>query len=141
MLPAVIADVRQLPPVLQRMLELWNGGDVDPAEVYARGCTVDGGAGVFDPEDVMPEIWKYRAAFPDLRWSVERCFATGGRYVLRMQATGTHTGAAFPTEIGTVEATGRPFTLQGLEVFELHDDRIVDSWQTWDTGPLYASLP
>jgi predicted ester cyclase len=125
--------------VLQRMLELWNGADLDPAEVYARGCTVDGGVDVFDPEDVLPEIRKYRAAFPDLRWSVERWLATGERYVLRMQATGTHTGAAFRTEIGTVEATGRPFTLQGLEVFELRDDRIVDSWQAWDMGQLYAA--
>jgi len=25
--------VSQLPPVLERMLDLWNGGDVDPAEV------------------------------------------------------------------------------------------------------------
>jgi hypothetical protein len=23
------------------MLELWNGGHLDPADVYARGCLVD----------------------------------------------------------------------------------------------------
>jgi hypothetical protein len=85
-----------LPPVLLRVLDLWNGGDVDPEDVYVGGCTVDGGVTAFDPEDVLPEI----AATPN----------------------------------------GKPFTLQGIEVFEVSDDRIVDVWQTWDMGPLYAAL-
>ena len=76
------------------MLALWNGGEADPAEVYARGCTVDGGVTTFDPEEVVPEIAKYRSAFPDLRWTVDQWFAAGERYVLRMHASGTHTGEA-----------------------------------------------
>lgn len=130
----------ELPPVLRRLLDLWNGHEVDPADVYARGCTVDGGTSAFDQGDVLPEIEKYRSAFPDLRWSIERWFAVGDRYVLRMQATGTHTGAPFPSELGTASATGRPFALQGIEVHEIRDDRIIDVWQTWDLGPLYVAL-
>jgi len=33
------------------MLDLWNGADVDPADVYAH-----------KPEDVLPTIAKYRSA-------------------------------------------------------------------------------
>lgn len=129
-----------LPPVLERMLALWNGGDVDPATVYARGCTVDGGAETFEPEEVPPEVARYRSAFPDLRWTVTRSFSAGSRHVLRMEATGTHTGEPFAAEIGTAAAQGGSFTLQGIEVFEVRDDLIVDVWQAWDLAPLYASL-
>jgi len=125
--------------VLERLLDLWNGGDVDPRDVYGRGCTVDGGPTTFDPEDVPPEIATYRSAFPDLRWSVDRWVASGERYVLRMQATGTHTGSVFDGEAGRVEATGQAFTLDGIEVIEIRDDLIVDVWQAWDMAPLYAA--
>src|SRR5712691_6573748 len=108
------------------MLALWNGGEADPAEVYARGCTVDGGVTTFDPEEVVPEIAKYRSAFPDLRWTVDQWFAAGERYVLRMHASGTHTLEAFPSEIGTVAPSSQAFTLKGIEVFEIRDARIVD---------------
>jgi predicted ester cyclase len=111
------------------MLDLWNGADVDPADVYAR-----------TPEDVLPTIAKYRSAFPDLRWAVDESFAVGDRYVLRMHATGTHTGEPFESEIGTAEATGGTFTMEGIEVLEIRDDRIADARQVWDVGPLYAAL-
>ena len=42
-----------LPPVLERMLELWNGGDVDPDNVYDP-----------TPDDLRPTLAKYLAAFP-----------------------------------------------------------------------------
>ena len=129
-----------LPPVLHRMLELWNGADVDAAEVYARGCSVDGGPATFEPDEVVPEIAKLRASFPDLRFSVEHSFTAGDRHVLRMHATGTHTGEAFPTEIGTAAAEGQRIAFGGIEVFEIRDDRVVDVWIGWNFGALYAVL-
>jgi predicted ester cyclase len=118
-----------LPPVIERMLELWNGGHVDPADVYDA-----------TPDDVRPTIAKYRAAFPDLNWVVDEWFPAGDRYVLRMHASGTHTGAPFESELGTAAATGAAFTIDGIEVVEIRDDRIVDGWQVWDLAPLYEGL-
>ena len=92
------------------------------------------------PEDVLPTIAKYRAAFPDLLWVVDQWFRAGERYVLRMHASGTHTGAPFESELGTAEATGAAFTIHGIEVVEIRDDRVVDGWQVWDLGPLHAAL-
>ena len=129
-----------LPPVLERMLDLWNGGEVDAAHVYVRGCAADGGASTFDPEEVMPTIAKFRSAFPDLLWSVEDWFAADNRYVLRMTATGTHTGEPFPSDIGTAQAGGHTIALRGIEVFEVANDRIIDVWLGWDFGALYATL-
>ena len=66
------------------MLELWNGGEIDPAEVYARGCALDGGASRFDPEAVVPEIAALRSSFPALRFTVDGSFASAKRHVLRL---------------------------------------------------------
>ena len=113
---------RQLPAVLQRMLDLWNGGDVDPVTVYADNCLSDGGPETFQPSEVTPIIADYRSAFPDLRWAVEEWFSTGDRYVLRMQAKGTHTGSTFVSALGETAASGNPVVLKGIEVFEVRDE-------------------
>jgi predicted ester cyclase len=137
----MIASVaNRLPGVLQQMLDLWNGGDLDPADVFARGCLVDGGVATFEPGDVAREIAKIRASFPDLRFTVEQSFSARGRHVLRMKATGSHTGDPFETEVGTAAATGRRIEFGGIEVFEIRDNRIVDVWIGWNFGALYATL-
>jgi predicted ester cyclase len=101
---------------------------------------VDGGAATFEPDEVVPEIAALRSSFPDLRFAVEESFSAGNRHVLRMRATGTHTGEAFLTEIGTAAAAGQPIAFQGFEVFEIRDDRVVDVWIGWNFGALYAAL-
>ena len=102
-----------LPAVFRRMVDLWNGRGVDPHDVYA---TV--------PEDLVPTIARYRAAFPDLRWEIDEWFAAGERYVLRMHATGTH-GA-------------EPVRFEGIELHTIRNELIVASDQVWDMGPLYG---
>jgi predicted ester cyclase len=130
-----------LPPALDRMLALWNGAtDIDPADVYVAGCLLNGGSASFEPDAVMANIGDYRAAFPDLRWSVEEWFSAGDRYVLRMRCAGTHTGAPFTTELGAAKAAGERVEFAGIEVFEVKDDRIVDVWLGWDRAPLLVAL-
>jgi hypothetical protein len=130
-----------LPPVLERMLDLWNGAtDLDPAEIYAAGCLTNGGPESFEPAEIIPTVATWRAAFPDLCWNVEEWFSAGDRYVLRLRAAGTHTGTPFTTAVGTAEAAGRRIDFNGLEVFEVRDDRIVDVWIGWNTTPLLAAL-
>jgi predicted ester cyclase len=126
-----------LPPVLNRMLALWHGQDVDPTDVFAHGCLLNDGEATYDPEDVLPWIANLRTAFPDIRFSVEGWFAAGTRHVLRFSAHGTHTGS-FVTEIGMAEPSGRAFTAHGIEVFDIRDDRIVGVWEAWDWRSIYA---
>jgi predicted ester cyclase len=90
--------------------------------------------------DVVPEIAKLRASFPDLQFTVEQSFSAGDRHVLRMKVTGTHTGEPFESEVGTAAASGRSIEFGGIEVFEVRDDRIVDVWIGWNFGALYAAL-
>ena len=102
-----------IPAVFARMVELWNGGDADPAGVYARVA-----------DDLVATIDKYRRLFPDLRWEIDELLAVGDRYVLRMHATGTY--------------AGEPFRFEGVEIHTVRDDRIVESDQVWDLGALHA---
>jgi SnoaL-like polyketide cyclase len=97
------------------MLELWNGGDVDPADVYTSVA-----------DDLVSTVARFRAAFTDLRWEIDEWFVAGDRYVLRMHATGAH--------------AAQPFKFEGIELHRVRDDRIVDSDQVWDLGRLYAVI-
>jgi predicted ester cyclase len=124
----------ELPPVA-----LWQGEDIDPADIFARGCVMNEGESTYDPEDVLPWVANLRTAFPDIRFAVEGWFSAGTRYVLRFCARGTHTGP-FATEIGTAAPSGKPFTAHGIEVFDVRDDRIVGVWEAWDWRRIYALL-
>ena len=129
-----------LPAVLSRMLSLWNGASIDPRQVYASPCLVDGGPASFQPQEAVDDVETWRSAFPDLRWEVMDWFSGDGRYVLRMQLAGTHTGAVYRTSIGEVPPTGERVRASGLEVFIVKDDRISDVWLGWDRAPIWDVL-
>jgi predicted ester cyclase len=121
------------------MLRLWHGEDIDPASIFARGCILNDGDLTYDPEDVLPWVGKLRAAFPDLRFEVTAWFAAETRCVLLFHASGTHRGG-FETAIGTAQPSGKAVAAHGIEVFEIHNDRIVAVWEAWDWRSLYATL-
>lgn len=76
--------VEELPPVLVRMLNLWNGQPVDPAEVYASGC-VENGDATFEPQDVLP---RFSMSAPRRRWLCSKCLLrTGGIASLEISFT------------------------------------------------------
>jgi hypothetical protein len=107
-------DARRAPGCAPAEVSLWNGGHVDPAEIFARGCLLNDGESTYDPEDVLPWVAKLRAAFPDIRFEIAGWFAADTRYVLRFRASGTHTGP-FETEIGKAQPSGNRFTAHGIE--------------------------
>lgn len=129
-----------LPLPLQQMLALWNGERVDPADVYASGCRLNGGPATFEPEEVAHAVATLRSAFSDLRFAVTASFRAGNRFVLSMTAAGTTSGAPYSTPIGVAAVSGAAVELPGIEVFEVRGERVVDVWLAWDFAPLYAAL-
>jgi hypothetical protein len=127
------------PAVLTRMVSLWNGEDIDPTEIFARGCRLNDGESTYEPEDVLPWVRKLHAAFPDIRFEIAGWFAADTRYVLRFRASGTHKGP-FETLVGTAQPSGKRFTAHGIEVFEIREDRIIGVWEAWDWRNIYAAL-
>jgi len=127
-----------LPGALTRMVALWNGDPVDPNDIFVRGCVMNGGA-TYDPEDVLPWIQALRTAFADLVFEVVDHVQAGARHAVCFRAHGTHTGP-FATSIGIAQPTGKPIEAHGIEIFDLHSDRVVAVREAWDWRDIYATL-
>ncbi|MGN6798879.1 MAG: ester cyclase, partial [Gaiellaceae bacterium] len=104
-----------------------------------RECVANDGEHVFEPEDVLPQIAMWRNAAPDLTFTVLNALLAESRNVVLLKATGTHTGD-LKTPIGTLARTDKPFAMNGIEVFDVREDRIAAVWVSWDWGALLASL-
>lgn len=87
------------------------------------------------PEGVRELIAGYRAAFPDIRVTVEDQIAEGDMVVTRWAATGTHQG-----ELMGMPATGKQGTVTGITIDRIADGKIVESWDNWDTLGLMQQL-
>lgn len=86
-------------------------------------------------EEMRGFVAAYRAAFADARSTVEQQVAEGDLLVTRWRATGTHTG-----EFQGLAPTMRPFTLAGVTVERIEDDRIVEVWVYRDDLGLLRQL-
>ena len=71
----------------------------------------------------------YRAAFPDLSFTIDDAFASGDKAVIRWTAQGT-----FENELMGLQPTGERGTpIAGITIDRFEDGLIVESWTQWDT--------
>ena len=77
----------------------------------------------------------YRAAFPDIRMTVEDQVAEGDQVTTRWKAVGTHDG-----DFWGMEPTGKQATVTGITIDRFDGDRIAESWTNWDTFGLMVQL-
>ena len=83
----------------------------------------------------------FRAAFPDLRVTVDLIVSDGEFVVGRWTASGTHLGAW-----GGLEPTGRRATFSAANIFRLENGKVVEIWNHRDDfglaeqigSPIYA---
>jgi len=87
------------------------------------------------PAGVKELITGYRAAFPDIRITIEDQIADGDYVVSRWSGTGTHQG-----ELMGMPATGKQATVTGITIDRIADGRIAESWDNWDTLGLMQQL-
>jgi predicted ester cyclase len=84
----------------------------------------------------MKEITEqFRAAFPDLRFTVELVVGEGDFVVGRWSAGGTHTGSW-----GGVEPTGKATTFSGVNIFRFQDGKVAELWNYRDDLGLLQQL-
>jgi hypothetical protein len=106
-------------------------GDYDAVfETFAPGfrshvtSRVSPGAG----GDIRPHERTYwetaRAAFPDMKFSVNLLVESGDLIVSNWTIQGTHTGAPF---FG-VPASGKPVTINGTAILRMRDGKVVEHW-------------
>ena len=77
----------------------------------------------------------WRAAFPDLRITVEDVLAEGDRVAVRSTVTGTHRG-----EFLGVPSTGRRVAVTAMALYRLAGGQIVERWAVVDTLEVLRQL-
>ncbi len=124
--------------LIRRWVELWNAGD---AAAIAALVTPDyvrhdpNAPEVRGPEAERQLVAMYRAAFPDLHFTVEHLVADGDLVVARFTVRGTHRG-----ELMGIPATGAQVTLDAMELFRLAGGKVAEQWVAMDALGLLRQL-
>jgi steroid delta-isomerase-like uncharacterized protein len=119
--------------------ELWTGGKEEVAkEVLTEDFKVTdpgtpGRRGGIDGE--VEAMRAYRAAFPDLHFTVDAAFASGDEAAVRWTVTGTHRG-----DLPGVPATGKTATMLGMSMLRFSDGKVAEAWHYWDALGMLRQL-
>ena len=120
--------------------EMWNTGDlalIDAwfAPSYANIDPATPGGVVHGPEGMKQLVTAYRAAFPDLRFTIDDMIAEGDQVASRWTARGTHRG-----DLRGIPPTGLSVTVTGITFTRLDGGMIVEDRVNWDTLGLLQQL-
>ena len=126
--------------IARRLLEeAFNSGNLDVVDELLAPEFVNHDAALPEPTvgvaAAKASIAGYRAAFPDLRLTVELQVAEGEFVTTRWTGRGTHQG-----DLMGMAATGKQATVTGITIDQIADGRIVESWTNWDTLGLMQQL-
>jgi predicted ester cyclase len=91
--------------------------------------------GLRGPELLKQTVTMYRAAFPDVRVTVDDVIAAGDKVVLRWHSEGTHRG-----ELEGFAPTGARGSVTGISIDRWKDGKVVESWSEWDNLGLARQL-
>jgi steroid delta-isomerase-like uncharacterized protein len=111
---------------------IWNEGDlaaVDEAVSPDYVSHTAPGGDARGREPVRESYRRYRAAFPDMHFTLISLVAEGDKVVNHWSLRGTHRGEWYG-----VAATGKAITYTGVNVFRLVDGKAVESWGYWELG-------
>ena len=87
------------------------------------------GVGEGGKRELVAAVLAVRASFPDIAPTLDPVLAEADLVAVRVQASGTHTGAPFPPGI---PATGRSMTWKEVHIFRCADGRIAEHWGVFD---------
>lgn len=87
------------------------------------------------PEMIKRTATMYRAAFPDLRITVDDVIAADDKVVLRWHSDGTHSG-----ELAGLAPTGARGSVTGISIDRWKDGKLVEAWVEWDNFGLARQL-
>ena len=133
-------DTDEHKALVRRFLDVvWHQGDLAAiGEFYADafvGENPGAPGGMRGPEGMRQLVATFRAAFPDVRFTVEDQVAEGDRVVTRWTARGTQQG-----DLPGLPATGRPARVPGITASRMVGGKIVEEWAAWDQLGLLQQL-
>jgi steroid delta-isomerase-like uncharacterized protein len=126
--------------IVRRLVEeLWNKGNLSVAdELFAPNyehhdaSTLDFGWG---PDSEKKRATLYRAAFPDLRLTIEDIIDEGEIVIIRWSCRGTHKG-----DLSGIAPTGKQFNISGVTIARLANGKLAEGWVNWDALGLMQQL-
>jgi steroid delta-isomerase-like uncharacterized protein len=112
--------------------EVWNQRRRETIlELFAEGGIAhwvdESGRDLSGPHEFLPHYDRLSGAFPDMRMTVEECFESGDKVIVRWSAKMNHTG----DHLG-VRATGKPVSVNGMTMAKIANGKVVEGWDCWD---------
>lgn len=92
-------------------------------------------ADIHGPEGARQFTVMLRAAFPDMRVTVEDQIAEGDRVATRWTFRGTHEG-----DFQDIPATGKQVTMSGITLFRIANGKLLEGWNKPDLLSLMQQL-
>ena len=124
--------------LLRRLFEeVWNQGNLGTVdELLATDYVLnDPGQMVRGPEGFKAYVSAFRAAFPDMKATIEDQIAGDDRVAMRFTVQATHTG-----EFQGIPPTGKQVIMSGIDIQRIVDGKIVENWVNLDALGLLQQL-
>jgi len=87
------------------------------------------------PEGVKQVISMYQSAIPDAHWHVIETFSADNVIITRWKGTGTH-----KNELMGIPPTGKYVEVLGIWIHRIANNKIVESYNVWDTLGMLQQL-
>lgn len=114
----------QVEEVVRGIYEAINTGDLALLEKYVAPDYAEHSEGSQGVEPFRQQITAFRAAFPDLRVTIEDLLlADGDRFASRTTVTGTHTG-----DLMGLPATGRRISVEAVDIGRIEGGQAKERW-------------
>ena len=124
--------------LLRRLFEeVWNQGKLGTVdELLATDYVLNDPAQmVRGPEGFKAYVSAFRAAFPDMKATIEDQIAEDDRVVMRFTVHATHKG-----EFQGIPPTGKQVILSGIDIQRIVGGKIVENWVNLDALGLLQQL-
>ena len=116
--------------------EVYNDQNYEATHDYFAADYRDHGPdGARGPADAVEIFKRTHAAFPDLEVTIDDLIEEGGKVAFRGRFPGTHRG-----EFAGVTPNGATVDFEALEIFQVEDRKITDSWGYWPSSVILEQI-
>jgi steroid delta-isomerase-like uncharacterized protein len=123
MRPMRFSTLIQAEEVLHGIYEAINTGNLALLDKFVAPGYVEHSEGFQGVEPFRQQVAAFRAAFPDLRVTIEDVLTDGDRFASRTTVTGTHTG-----DLMGMPATDKRISVEAVDIGRVHDGQAAERW-------------
>jgi len=121
--------------VLHAIYEAINTGNLALLDKVVAPDYVEHSEGFQGIEPFRQQITAFRAAFPDLRVTIEELLIAGDRFASRTTVTGTHTG-----DLMGMPATGKHISVEAVDIGRIENGLAKERWGGLNMYALLSQL-